>query len=127
MRRTILLTRHKMQQGISLLELMLSLSIIALILVLATRYYLNTRTSQQVNEAAEMITSVYSAGEVWMQSANQLNDDMMHEFLNNGSVPKDFANPKINPWGGDIETATISPSQLKIILKNVPVDACRNL
>lgn len=115
-----------LQRGISLLELMLSLAVIAMVLVLATRYFMNTRTSQQVNEAAEMITAVYAAGESWLQTQNSLEKNMIPIFINNGSIPSDFNESNINPWGGDIE-AIGDDEKLTVILNQVPADACQNL
>ena len=43
------------QRGIGLLELMLSLAIIAILLVMATRYYIITSRSQQVNQTAGLV------------------------------------------------------------------------
>ena len=53
------------QKGISLLEVMLSLSIIAIILVMATRYFFSANTSQKVNQEVIQIHTLSSAIEKW--------------------------------------------------------------
>lgn len=119
--------KHK-QQGISLLELMLSLAIIAILLVMATRYYETTRMSQQVDEAAEMVTAVYAAGNSWLESNTTFNQpDMLQAFVNNGSVPADFKSANINPWGGYVQVTGISTKNLTMTMSNVPSTGCLNL
>ena len=54
------LNRSK-QRGISLLEVLLSLSVIAIILVMATRYYRSAQQSQQVSNAVSMISGIVTA------------------------------------------------------------------
>lgn len=121
--------RHKPQRGISLLELMLSLAIIAILLVMATRYYQITRQSQQVDEAVEMITAVYTAGNSWLESHTGFADNMITEFIKDGSLPADFANPNVNPWGGKLEAAPYltTLTTLTVTMENVPSTACQNL
>lgn len=47
--------------GIGILELMLALSIIAVLIVLATRYYNTTRTQQQISQAVADIQAIVGA------------------------------------------------------------------
>ncbi len=49
--------------GYSLIELMLVLAIIAVLLVLATRYYSTASSTQKVNAAADMLQVVINASE----------------------------------------------------------------
>ncbi len=111
--------------GIGLLELMLSLAIIAILLVTATRYYVITRTSQQVNEAAQMVNATFSAAEAFFQH-DPIQDDMITKFVNDGTLPKEFANDNINPWGGALK-ATGSGSAITVTLTQVPTDPCNSL
>ena len=53
------------QQGISLLEVLLSLSIIAIILVMATRYFFIASNNNKINTAREQIGSVIEAVHSW--------------------------------------------------------------
>lgn len=54
-----------LQKGISLLEVMLSLSIIAIILVMATRYFFSANTTQKINQEVVQMGSLNSAIEKW--------------------------------------------------------------
>lgn len=116
--------------GIGLLELMLSLAIIAVILVLATRYYQVTRSSQAVNEASGMVLGVYAAGSSWLDSHDNFDAaDMIPKFVDNMLLPADFKKGNANPWGGEIQAmgSADDPTQLTIILDNVPQADCKNL
>lgn len=53
------------QTGISLLEVLLSLSIIAIILVLATRYFFVATNNNKVNTAVSQIGGIVAAAHTW--------------------------------------------------------------
>ena len=53
------------QLGISLLEVLLSLSIIAIILVLATRYFFVATNNNKVNTAISQISGIIAAIHTW--------------------------------------------------------------
>jgi len=57
----MLKTFKNSQRGISLLEVMLSLSIIAIVLVMATRYFFVASNSQNINKTRAVIGLVISA------------------------------------------------------------------
>jgi prepilin-type N-terminal cleavage/methylation domain-containing protein len=114
-------------RGISLLELMLSLAIIAILLVTATRYYNMTRSSQHVNEAAQMITAVYAAAQSWLANDQLKSQNMIPDFTNIGILPKQFTNPNINPWGGAITATGQSATSLLVTLTQVPTTDCNEL
>jgi Tfp pilus assembly protein PilE len=118
--------------GIGLLELMLSLAIIAILLLVATRYYESTRTSQQVNEALEMVIAVFDAGNSYLQSndsfpPNVPGQDMIAVFASTNDVPSDFTKPNANPWGGGIRARETNGTQLIVQMDRVPMEACQNL
>lgn len=118
------------QKGIGLLELMLSFTVIAILLVSAARYYNLTQSSEKVHEAMNMIVAVYEAGESWLQSNADFTGVSLTTFINNGTLPKDYANQNVNPWYGNI-IAQISPKgnkqSLIVALSNVPLTDCNNL
>lgn len=55
----------KKQLGISLLEVLLSLSIIAIILVLATRYFFVATNNNKVNTAVSQVSGIVAAVHTW--------------------------------------------------------------
>lgn len=116
------------QRGIGLLELMLSLAIIAILLVSATRYYLVTRTAEQVNDAAEMVTSVFAGGQTWLQTYNDLSGlTSIQRLVDILAVPPNFAQQNANPWGGAINTLGNNKDELTVTLTQIPAEACENL
>jgi len=61
MKKTLFKFRCGLQRGISLLEVLLSLSVIAIILVMATRYYVSARENVGGNDTIERMALVKSA------------------------------------------------------------------
>lgn len=58
------------QQGIGLLELMLALAIIAILLVMATRYYMSASLNSRIDQTADALNSLPAAGECWIADSN---------------------------------------------------------
>jgi Tfp pilus assembly protein PilE len=114
------------QHGIGLLELMLSLTVVALLLVIATRYYGTVRSNYRVHEGLGMIYAVYSASESWLQNNNSIPANPIQSFINNGSLPSDFTGSTINPWGGSITLAGANQT-ITIRMTNAPAADCNNL
>lgn len=59
------ISMFKRQQGVSLLELMLSLAIIAVILTMATRFYQQTNETRKTNEAYQAVVGLVAAVDNW--------------------------------------------------------------
>lgn len=90
------------QHGIGLLELMLSLAIIAMLMVAATRYYKTTQTARRVQVAVESTQAIYSARERWLQDGHSYESgDLLSNFIGYGYLSSDFRD-KANPWGGSM-------------------------
>ncbi len=96
------------QQGIGLLELMLSLAIIALLLVMATRYYSSAHGSQQLNAAVEAYHAIYAAAETY-EANDPAGSPVLSDLVSTNLLPQVFGNSGklANPWGGTI-TLTVS-------------------
>lgn len=92
------------QRGIGLLELMLSLAIIAILLIMATRYYQTASNNNAINSAVDMANGVKSAVKNFMNSnMNSTTLPTVSDLVANGYLPNDYSNPSsANPWGGDI-------------------------
>lgn len=65
----------KNNKGIGLLELMLALAIIAILLVMATRYYMSASLNSRINQAGDALTSLPAAGECWASSPANTGDN----------------------------------------------------
>lgn len=106
------------QTGIGLLELMLSLAIIAILLVMATRYYLSASLSSNINEVVSNIQGVTGCYENWRQAyisgnnPKSYTDFNLQDCVTNGWFPAASAsgNDLITPWG----TATFTKTNTDI-------------
>jgi Tfp pilus assembly protein PilE len=91
----MLLTLHKnltKQRGIGLLELMLSIAIISILLIMATRYYQNANQQQRISNTLSMVSGILGAeGNYYM--ANQV-------YTADTTSLQLPANITTNPWGG---------------------------
>ncbi len=120
----------KSQRGIGLLELMLSLAIIAILLVMATRYFASARQGQQVAGAISMIQAVAAASQNYFIAHNNTFSNMGLSSLKSGNYLP--TNSSVNgPWGGQIQVQggsdSAHPTAVKITIPNVPGAACNEL
>ncbi len=112
------------QRGIGLLELMLSLAIISILLVMATRYYKSARQAQQVNDAISLVQGIAGATANWVigeEGYNKLTSISM--LVSEGYLPK---GSERDPWQGKTEVLGTS-STVKVTLNDVPYAACLSL
>jgi len=119
-----MMTFWKKQRGISLLEVMLSLSIIAIVLVLAAKYFFAASNNQSLNRTRSTIGLVVSA--VQSLKANQADYTGIDtekvastELLaNSGDVSSGTAIK--NAWGSDI---VVAPNSSNVeITTTLPTD-----
>lgn len=113
------------QIGVTLLELLLVLSLIAAFLLALTRLYQVVEGNYKVNQAATIVQTLYQAAAQY--SALPVTTDLLADFIAKGYVPNTYANPGSNPWGGDITANALSVSQLQASLTAVPYALCQNL
>lgn len=112
------------QQGIGLLELMLSLAIISILLVMATRYYKAARQAQQVNDAIALVQGIAGATANWVigeEGYSKLTS--INKLITEGYLPK---GSERDPWQGTTEV-TGNSSTVKVTLNDVPYAACISL
>lgn len=69
------------QEGISLLEVLLSLSIIAIILVMATKYFFLASNNDRVNVLRQQVGSIISAVHNWKGQNPQYSDKLTIQTL----------------------------------------------
>lgn len=115
----------KKQLGIGLLELMLSLAIISVLLVMATRYYSSARQAQQVNDAISLTEAIIAGSENWVIGKDNFSNISMTELVNGGFLPKGSHR---DPWHGAVTVSKGgTDSQITITMQGVPNTACQNL
>ncbi len=119
------------QRGIGLLELMLSLAIIALLLVMATRYYSAAHGSEQLNAAVEALHAIYAAAETYEANNPGGGLSSLQTLVDDNLLPQVFGNSGqlANPWGGTITLAITAatggqPQEINIIMRDVPNTQC---
>ncbi len=98
------------QLGISLLEVMLSLSIIAVVLVMATKYFFMASDSERVNQARAQIASVMAAATGWETGNNDLNQLTISSLVDERYLAKttdvtggEGAESLVSPWKTAVE------------------------
>ncbi len=118
--------RKSFQYGIGLLELMLALAVIAVILVMSTRYYNVAHRQQQVNATVKEIRAIVTASTEWAKTQYNYSGISFTILIANQYLPSNFS--KTNVWQGAI---TIVPgkdtSQFIVQYTNIPTDLCNSL
>lgn len=100
------LMRTFKNKGIGLLELMLSLAIIAILLIMATRYYQSASSSQKVSQAVDMFAALKSAAQNYHNSQGQTGDyaSKVGQLVVAGYLPASYLD------GGPSAPTSASPS-----------------
>lgn len=130
--------RQKNQKGISLLEVLLSLTIIAIILVMAVRYFFVAENNNRVNTTREDVGSVIAAVNAWKGKNPQYTDGLSILTLYQGG---DFPSSKslktdnwqdptkateatlYNPWGQVIELTSSSSADPHVTIRTQMQDS----
>lgn len=113
---------RKKQNGIGLLELLLGLAVIAVLLVVSTRYYRAAKHDEQVNDAIATVQTIVAASNNWVVGHNDFSLLDMNVLTANGYLPGNALN---DPWRGQIDlTSTPDHQHLVITMRGVPKNAC---
>jgi len=109
------------QRGISLLEVLLSLAVIAIILVMATRYYKSAQQSQQASNALSMLSGIVTA-ETQYRAANNNAFTDIKGLTAAGYLPANFGT---DPWGGEIGLVVATTGGFTITMPGpIPAQTC---
>ncbi len=113
------------QIGIGLLELMLSLAIIAILLVMATRYYQVASFSEKVNQDINLIGNIEAAANRWKAIYGDYKKiTSIQDLIDQGM--QDIS--AYNAWAGTVDVVSNTEgSGIEITLNNIPYKACNNL
>lgn len=112
------------KQGVGLLEILLVLVMVALIIVMATRYYQQAQDDLKVTQAIQKIRKITEASFDWVKGQNDftgLTNDSLKSYL----TDYDF----VSPWGGIIQISS-NPAANRVIvitLFNATEVACKNI
>lgn len=120
-------------RAISLLEVLLSLSIIAIILVMATRYFFVASNNDKINIARQQVGSLVAAINSWKNQNPQYTADLTiaqlnHDgFLANSHSLSGDKSTLYDPWGDPL-TLSVSPEKGAQISLTMPKDSdCNSL
>ncbi len=111
---------RKNQRGISLLEVMMSLAVIALILVLATRLYRVVQISSQSDSLLHSISSIVAA-----QTSYATANGTYTTYANlvPGYLPQSAT---VDPWGNTLALA-INANGYTLTVTAIPALVCANV
>jgi type II secretory pathway pseudopilin PulG len=124
------------QSGVGLLELLLSLAIIAIILIMTTRYYTVSSASQKVNAAVEMVNQVKVAMDKTLATvpAGSVPTELPTIVLlvQQGLLPASYvstlegdkSSSRTNPWNESISIGAVSAATYQIVLVTPTSDTC---
>lgn len=114
-------------RGIALLELMLSLTVVAALLFAVMHYYGLAQRSRAVQQAAQSVQAMRVCAEqdrLIAQAATvaedhrAVADDQLTQWVSLGCLPSDFVS-RANPWGGATR-AWVQGNTLRVTLQSVP-------
>jgi prepilin-type N-terminal cleavage/methylation domain-containing protein len=115
----IKISNFKRQAGISLLELMLSLAIIAVVLTMATRFYTQANQNQNLNNAVSMVNGIVAATHTYRLNVSTTGKPTITELITAGQLPSDFGGT--NPWGGAMTlTWPTTGTQGSVVFGSIP-------
>jgi len=134
---------NKKQRGIGLLELMLSLAIIAILLIMATRYYGAASRSEKVNEGVALVQNIAAASAQWKAGHANYDKITAKALIESGMIPKQYVDTGdintgttiITPWPG-VTVSSLGPAskdnsqKVKVEMSKFSGDytyACNNL
>lgn len=125
----------RIRRGIGLLELMLSLAIIAILLIMATRYYQTASSNNSINSAVDMTNAVRGAVRNFMTSnLNTSKFPTIADLVSGGYLPNSYSGSTANPFGGNIcvaaaaattcpTTAAPSAATFSVVLTGLPTNS----
>jgi competence protein ComGC len=113
-----LVMKKNKSQGIGLVELMLSIAVIAILLMMAMRYYMSTRQAEQKAVAVSMIKDIISAAaEYSIANQHTYNNLSLNALVSGSYLPASFCGSgsgaacgqRANPWKGGIALLQANP------------------
>ncbi len=131
MNMVVTLRCQRRQKGIGLLELMLSLAIIAILLIMATRYYQSASLNNKINACVDMFAGVQGAVQNYrVDNPGKIdeNEVSVGALVQKGLLPPSYlkdreggaADPGKNPFGGTITISNFSGGKYTVAMNQIP-------
>lgn len=127
-------TSRNKTSGIGLLELLLVLAVIAILLLMVTRYYRSAKESQRIGEAVSMMSSIIrGAADYSIANNHTYKGISLKALADGGDIPAGFCGnnrvtcPGLNPWNNTITVAETNPvGGYTVKMFGVPEVICTN-
>lgn len=118
----------KRQTGFGLLELMLSMVIVALLLIMATRYYQSARSNARINEGVSLISSIVNAANniaIGTGDYSAVSNTSIASYLPS-NAQTGTAGTLNDPWGGTLTVdGKTDPKTLSIKMEGLGDDCAK--
>jgi competence protein ComGC len=97
---------NRKQQGLGFLELILSIAIIVIILIMATRYYILASTAEKMKAAVTEVNIVTTALQQWQTKQPNFKNITLEKLAAQGLLPNKYYHPAekklVGPWGRNL-------------------------
>ena len=134
-RTAIVSIRRAVRKGVSLIEIAMGLSIIAVVAAGALFYFNNAQVSSRTNEAMQQLSSLQEIIRTLYQSAGNYsglnatviaNSSLLAPRYRVGTIPN--ATAVRSPFGSNVTFASVTNNtEFEITMQNVPAAACQRL
>jgi len=116
------------RKGIGLLELMLALAIIAVLIIMATRYYQSTSRNQKVAEAVTQVNALIAASSNWKIGRSAFTGITYAKLYAQGLLPKEMkTDTTATPWGTKISVASTAGNSFDMSFEGLDSADCEAL
>ena len=114
--------RFTQQQGIGLLELMLSLTVLSIMAVVVMVYFQPAFRNEKVTTANAMLAKIYTASSDYAKSSQYKTTPLsIASLIENEYLPNYYSH---NPWGGEVSAHLEKGNQLTVTLTGIPTKTC---
>ncbi|MBX9705583.1 MAG: hypothetical protein K2Q14_03760 [Gammaproteobacteria bacterium] len=115
--------RRQKIRGIGLLELMLTLSLLAVMIMVAVEYYSSANTEQEATTVVNSYSTIKSAVENYLADNPTAGVPTMALLVQNGYLPSVY-NTSLNMWGGTITVTTSGNAAFAVAQTAIPKSVC---
>ncbi len=120
----------KSQKGIGLLELMLAMAIIAILTLMATKYFTSTKRDELVTQGITLVQDIVSASASYVPpSDGSAQVASKSNITASGMLPEQYAGGN-TPWNGatwTVNSSNTSSNDVQVGITGLPAYACTDL
>lgn len=112
----------KSKQGLSLVELMLVLAVVAAVILLSMRYFGIAQREALLTRSIAQVSEVVDASYAWLRGHNNFDSITIQKLSDAGYLTPNWKDGKdINPWGGDVSISSAnSGADLLVTVTEIP-------